>query len=155
MCQVQLYLKSTLCDRQYFHFVFLISTVGFTACVDKGDDSDVSGGDPIPFPKSRSEYGVDISDVKTSGKFTCSTPGLYHISASIRSKTNHGYYAIRQNAYTITYGYTAEHDGVDTYFHSGSVDCIRELKDGDVITVRPWKKMQIDAWSCLTIVKLK
>jgi hypothetical protein len=24
-----------------------------------------------------------------------------------------------------------------------------------VITVKPWKKMQIDAWSCLTIVKLK
>jgi hypothetical protein len=50
---------------------------------------------------------------------------------------------------------SAEHDGVDTYLHSGSVDCIRELKDGDVITVRPWTKMQIDAWSCLTIVKLK
>ena len=152
MCQVQLYLKSTLCDRQYLHFVFLISIVGFTACVDKGDDSDVSGGDPIPFTKSRSEYGVDISDVKT---FTYSTPGLYHISASIRSKTNHAYYAIRQNAYTIAYGYTAEHDGVDTYLHSGSADCIREQKDGDVITVKPWKKMQIDAWSCLTIVKLK
>jgi hypothetical protein len=45
--------------------------------------------------------------------------------------------------------------GVDTYFHSGSIDCIRELKDGDVITVRPWNNMQIDAWSCLTIVKLK
>jgi hypothetical protein len=77
----------------------------FTACVGKDDDSDVSAGDAIPFTKSRSEYGVDISDVKT---FTYSTPGLYHISVSIRSKTNHAYYAIRQNAYTIAYGYTAE-----------------------------------------------
>ena len=93
--------------------------------------------------------------MKKSGKFTCSTPGLYHISASIRSKTNHAYYGIQKNDYAIIYGYTAEHDGVDTYDHSGSVDCIRKLKDGDVITVRPWQKMQIDDWSCLTIVKLK
>ena len=155
MCQVQLYLKSTLCDRQYFHFVFLISTVGFTACVGLNDARDVSAGDAIPFTDRRSAYGVDISDVKTSGKFTCSTPGLYHISASIRSKTNHGYYGIYRNDFAITYGYTAEHDGVDTYVHSGTIECVRELKDGDVITVRPWKYMQIDAWSCLTIVKLK
>ena len=136
-------------------FVFLISSVGFTVCVGLNDDSDVSAGDAIPFTNGRSAYGVDISEVKTSGKFTCSIPGLYHISASIRSKTDHGYYGIHQNAYAVTYGYTAEHDGVDTYLHSGSIDCIRELKDGDVITVKSWKKMQIDAWSCLTIVKLK
>ena len=93
--------------------------------------------------------------MKTSGKFTCNNTGLYHISVSIRSKTNHGFYGIHQNDYTITFGYTADHDGVDTYVHSGTIECVRELKDGDVITVKPWRDMQIDAWSCLTIVKLK
>jgi len=65
------------------------------------------------------------------------------------------YYVIHQNDYTITNGYTAEHDGVDAYVHSGTIECVRELIDGDVITVKPWKDMQIDAWSCLTIVKLQ
>ena len=136
-------------------YSFFLPTVGLTYCVGKGDESDVSGGDAILFKLRRSAYGVDISDLKTSGKFTCEKPGLYHISATIRSKTNHGYYGIHQNDKVIVYGYTAEHDGVDTYVHSGTIECIRELKDGDVITVKPWKDMQIDAWSCLTIVKLK
>lgn len=65
------------------------------------------------------------------------------------------YYGIHKYDYTITYGYTAEHDmgrylSLQRYHRS-----VRELKDEDVIPVKSWKAMEIYGWSCLTIVELQ
>lgn len=130
-------------------------SVGFTACVDDGDEATKTGGQPIPFTLKRTSYNVDLSSVTSNGKFTVVTSGLYLISASIRSKTDNGYFALYDNAYVLAYGYTAEHNGEDTYAHSGTVDAVRFFVYGDIITVKPWKTMEIGAWSCLTVVKLK
>ncbi|XP_076109141.1 uncharacterized protein LOC143077977 isoform X2 [Mytilus galloprovincialis] len=129
--------------------------VGFTACVNDGDEATKTGGQPIPFTLKRTSYNVDMSSVTSNGKFSVVTSGLYLISATIRSKTDHGYFALYDNAYVLAYGYTAEHNGEDTYVHSGTVDAVRYFVYGDIITVKPWKTMEIGAWSCLTVVKLK
>ncbi|XP_052062904.1 uncharacterized protein LOC127702642 isoform X4 [Mytilus californianus] len=129
--------------------------VGFTACVSKDDGSTISAGHPIPFTTVTSSYNVDMSSVKSNGKFTVKISGLYFISASIRSKTDHGFFAIYDDSYFLAYGYTAEHDGKDTYDHSGTVDAVRYFNYGDILAVKPWKTMDIGAWSCLTFVKIK
>lgn len=135
--------------------MFVFFSVGFTACVNKDDGSTISAGHPIPFTSDQASYNVDMSSIKSNGKFTVRMSGLYLISTSIRSNTDHGFFSIDDGSYSLVYGYTGEHDGKDTYFHSGTVDAVRYFVSGDIITVKPWKTMYIDAWSCLTIVKIK
>lgn len=53
------------------------------------------------------------------------------------------------------HGYTAEHDKTDTLQHSGTIQCVISLSQGDVISVKPWKTIEVNAWSCLTVVMVK
>ncbi|XP_071180492.1 uncharacterized protein [Mytilus edulis] len=129
--------------------------VGFTACIGKGDGSTISAGQPIPFTLRRSSFNVDMSSVTSNGKFTITTKGLYLVSASIISQTNNGFFSINNGSYEIAYGYTAEHNGENTYDHSGTVVVVRYFIYGEIITVVPWQTMYIDAWSCMTAVKIK
>ncbi|XP_063397361.1 uncharacterized protein LOC134681637 isoform X3 [Mytilus trossulus] len=129
--------------------------VGFTACIGKGDGSTISAGQPIPFTLRRSSFNVDMSSVTSNGKFTITTKGLYLVSASIISKTNNGFFSINDGSYEIAYGYTAEHNGENTYDHSGTVVVVRYFIYGEIITVVPWQTMYIDAWSCMTVVRIK
>ncbi|VDI49720.1 Hypothetical predicted protein [Mytilus galloprovincialis] len=130
------------------------SKVGFTVCV-HANAAKIDGGSQILFDSVRSNYGVDVSSLNTSGNFTCTKTGLYLTSATIRSKTNSAYFAIYQNDYAIVYGYTAEHDKTDTFQHSGTIQCVISLSQGDVISVKPWKTIEVNAWSCLTVVMVK
>lgn len=130
-------------------------SVGFTACTRQEDESTISGGQPIPFTHAETSYNVDTSSITSNGKFSVKINGLYLISVSLRSKTDHAYFAIYDGLSILAYGYIAEHDGVNTYVHSGTLEVVRYFVDGDIITVKPWKSMYIDAWSCLTVVKIK
>ncbi|XP_052073933.1 uncharacterized protein LOC127711822 [Mytilus californianus] len=129
--------------------------VGFTACVGEDGGSTRSAGQPIPFEFKRTSYNVDLSSVTSNGKFTITTNGLYLVSASLISFTNNAFFSINDGSYKMAYGFTAEHDGKNTYDHSGTVAVVRYFVNGDIITVVPWKTMYIDAWSCLTAVKIK
>ncbi|CAC5401382.1 unnamed protein product [Mytilus coruscus] len=133
------------------HFCFV---VGFTVCV-HAYAAEIAKGSPILFDTVRSNYGVDVSSLKTSGNFTCTKPGLYLISATIRSKTNAAYFAVYKKNTAIVYGYTAEHEKTDTFQHSGTIQCVKSFGQGDVISVKPWKTIEVNKWSCLTVVMVK
>lgn len=128
--------------------------VGFTVCV-HAYAAEIAKGSPILFDTVRSNYGVDVSSLKTSGNFTCTKPGLYLISATIRSKTNAAYFAVYKKDTAIVYGYTAEHEKTDTFQHSGTIQCVKSFGQGDVISVKPWKTIEVNKWSCLTVVMVK
>lgn len=130
-------------------------SVGFTACINDGDGATKSGGQPIPFTLERTSYNVDMSTVTSNGKFTVTTSGLYLISASIRSYTNNGFFGIYGDSYILAFGYTAQQGDKDALIYTGTVDAVRYFHNGDIITVKPWKTMYINNWSCLTVLKIK
>lgn len=142
-------------DFNLYKIKVYIFSVGFTACIGKDDGSTISAGQPIPFTSRRSSFNVDMSSVTSNGKFTITTKGLYLVSASIISQTNNGFFSINDGSYKIAYGYTAEHNGENTYDHSGTVTVVRYFIYGEILTVVPWQTMYIDAWSCMTAVKIK
>lgn len=154
-CLKNVRIKMIEIDFNLYKIMVYIFSVGFTACIGKGDGSTISAGQPIPFTLRRSSFNVDMSSVTSNGKFTITTKGLYLVSASIISKTNNGFFSINDGSYEIAYGYTAEHNGENTYDHSGTVVVVRYFIYGEIITVVPWQTMYIDAWSCMTAVKIK
>lgn len=94
-----------------------------------------------------------MSSVTKNGTFTVKTSGFYLVSATIRSNTDNGFFGIYDNSDVMVYGNTAEHQGTK-YYHTGTVDVVKNIAYGNTITIRPWKAMLISEWSCLTVVKI-
>lgn len=98
---------------------------------------------------------TNISDYKTTGKFTCEHEGLYLISASVKSISNGARYDITLNGTDISTTSIGQHDGYNSF--TGAVTITRMLNPNDQIWLYAHGSWLVSdgLYSKLTIIKIK
>lgn len=126
-------------------------SVALTACYDGGSLSD----NIVKFSEILTNTGVNnIVSFKSTGKFVCEFPGLYFISANIRS--NHDdfpYYLMKNSGVISRSAFTAwpSSTGKTTTGISAAVDC----QKNDVLYISIDSSYNLEStWSCFTVTKI-
>lgn len=123
-----------------------------TAC-----SSETSFSDNImKFKNILTHTGItDIVSFTSTGKFVCEFPGLYFISANIRSRYNDAPYYIKKNSVIISNSAITgwpNSPGRTTTGISAAVDC----QKNDVLYLYLDSRYTIEwYWSCFTVIKIK
>lgn len=98
-------------------------------------------GSVVKFDDVISNYGNGYST--DTGKFTCTTPGLYMFHLTVVSKTNWGYAYIVKNTTKIVLALSTldlqllnNNNNGKTRFESGSTSAVVALKVGDEVWVK-------------------
>ena len=128
----------------------LFFSVAVTACVISDSSSS-----PLQFGNIITQVGINnIESFKSTGKFTCETPGLYFVSANLWADCNSCGFYLRKNGVIISYGAT-------TYFRSGDgvsgsgINAVVEAQKNDQFYFDPNGSSIRKTWSCITIMKMK
>lgn len=130
--------------------MFLLS-VAITACVtyDGGFYDAV-----VKFTDVRFHVGINnLNTFKSRGKFVCEIPGLYYISAHIRTTATNqkSYFYVKKNGGILTYSMYGPSDIATT----NSISAVEELRLGDVLHMHAAAGGHIrGAYSCLSIMKV-
>lgn len=122
--------------------------VAITAC---GGLSKTFPDAVVRFPTIKSEIGINnIATFISSGKFVCEIPGVYYISAHIRTNSASHIIYIEKNSDFIAY---SEADAVSSY-SSNPISAVVDLQEKDTLYV--YSNAHIySSFSCISIVKVK
>ncbi|XP_063447000.1 uncharacterized protein LOC134726524 [Mytilus trossulus] len=122
--------------------------VALTAC---GGGNGISSGTALTFDSVKSSYGIsNLASFKSTGYFTCETPGLYLISVVIMTHTDDANVYINKNNNHVIYAYIS-----DSQSASSPAVLVTGLEIGDTINITPAKYMYVYSdRSCVTIVKV-
>ncbi|XP_071177278.1 uncharacterized protein [Mytilus edulis] len=115
-------------------------------------------GTIIKFDDVKFSLGVtNLASYNNIGKFTCEHDheGLYLISASVMSYTNHAFFYIYLNGNSISETYIGDHSA--TYIHTGAVTVTQKLKLNDQVWLYAPGSWYLfgGLYSTLTIIKIK
>lgn len=129
----------------------LLFSVALTSCV--VSDQTVSAGEAIVFNGVKTKVGIDnLSTFTSTGKFTCTKPGLYLVSIWVLTKgqNNPGTVFIYRNDKYLTKTYIS----TTTHYDTGTATAAVELQLNDKVWVR-YDNGRVDSYgTCMTIVKL-
>lgn len=108
----------------------------------------------IKFTEIQESHGINaLSNFKSTGKFTCETPGLYFITAVIATNTNDQPFQIITNSGKVMQSYQVRTPG---HYASFTGTAIVELRVNDTVWISPSSsklKIYNDRTSCVTIFK--
>ena len=106
----------------------------------------------IQFTDVKISNGIHNTDsIKTSGIFTCETPGLYLISVYLTTNARDGHYGVYKNTVQIAVCYSTLTD----FYATTSVTVIEHLSVNDTISVTGDMTVFYGPYSCLTILQIK
>ncbi|CAG2242332.1 COL8A [Mytilus edulis] len=121
--------------------------IAVTACV--GSSQKFSDA-VVRFSTVRSEIGINnIATFKSSGKFVCEIPGLYYISAHIRTNSGDYGFHVRKNNDYIAYSITDAGLSDST----NPISAVVELQVKDTLYVETSATIY-STYSCVSIVKV-
>ncbi|XP_071139176.1 chromosome partition protein Smc-like [Mytilus edulis] len=126
--------------------------VGFTSCAIS--NRVYLQGNVIQFEDVLYYVGIsNMTSFTLTGKFRCTTEGLFQISVSILSRTNDQRFGIYMNGHLVSKGYIS---GTDDY-ESGTGIAVVALDVTDEVWVQPVDtKLQVHSFAtCITVVKIK
>lgn len=107
----------------------------------------------MKFSKIYLKIGIsDTQSFQSSGKFTCTEPGLYYISAYIRVSRRNSSFEMRKNNNIISQSATNDISG---RYSTTSIFALTELNVQDTVYITVSGFTIEGQYSCMTIVKIK
>ena len=120
----------------------------------------IKGNSTVKFDKIVTKTGFNnITSFKSTGKFTCETPGFYYISAYLRSQTLGNEYYIMKNSDMISYSARAVFSDGPSLL-STSLNAVVDVQKNDELYVQvydtyPYGSFNSEgALSCMAIIKI-
>ncbi|CAC5395877.1 unnamed protein product [Mytilus coruscus] len=104
----------------------------------------------VKFSTVNFQVGINnLYSFKSSGKFVCEIPGLYYISAQIRTRDDNYDFCVRKNGKIIA---SSRSDSGDT-LSANPISAVVELQLKDTLYVYAFN-VRIGSYSCLSIMKV-
>lgn len=131
--------------------IISLFSVAITSCIQS--DHTLSTGEAILFNVVKTQVGIDnLSTFTSTGKFTCTKPGLYLVSIWVltpgQSKRGHVNILRNNKVLAPAFIYNTAH------YDTGTATAVVELHLGDKVWVR-YDNGAVDSYgTCMTIVKL-
>lgn len=122
-----------------------------TSCV--SSDHILSSGEAVLFDDVKTQVGIDnLSTFISTGKFTCTKPGLYLVSIWVLTpgQNKNGMIYIYRNNKILTKTYINN----SAHYDTGTATAVIELQLGDKVLVRYDNGRVDNLGTCMTIVKL-
>lgn len=113
----------------------------------------VPSGGVLPFTSVLTSHGIkDLTSIKTNGKFTFETAGIYLISVFVTTKSSvQGFYSIKINNKQIAYAYNDN----ESYYHTSSANIVISLHKGDTVMITNGPEMLVQSiGSHLSIIQI-
>ncbi|CAG2223148.1 C1QL [Mytilus edulis] len=129
--------------------------VAVTACATSGL---YNRNSVVRFPNIKTSYGNNsFSTLESNGKFTCSTPGLYFIVASMMTNVPNSEYQIRKNGDSLVYVRIVPNVSNDPrgQYHTGTGSAVVFLDFHDTIDIHTVTGIDIHpGYSCVSLFKI-